>query len=293
MDAVADGRPDGVLDKTRLAAAAQQDRDFCALYIARHSSKRLTPLFLKSGLSANQATAVWGGISLANTGLVYWAMRGYLWLAPVIFAIFVLVLVIDCVDGEIARYRGTSSPIGGKLLDGAWHKATEFGQLVAYATATFALTGSPWVFPISLLLLSGEAIYTFVYERRLTVIRVHAKSTEFIKPVAEDDFYQRGQTWGQLSKAQRRKALTALIQYKSVYFMIGLSYLPPPALFAGLVVLAAYKPSTTPRHSLSATKGLRWRRTAARQRRDSCGVSSDVAHSPSWPRWQAPSLLGF
>jgi phosphatidylglycerophosphate synthase len=228
------------LDRGRLAAT-QKDRDACSVYFARRASKHLTPFFIRSGLSANQATAVWGLLSLANTGLIYLAMLGHWYLVPVIFANFFLVVVIDCVDGEIARYRGTSSPIGGKLLDGTWHKATEFGLLAAYAGATYARTHSEWILPISLVMLSGEAIYTYVYERRLTVIRVFAKSTEYINPVTDDDFYQKGHSWGQLSKGQRMKALRGLIQYKSVYFMIVLSYLPAIVLLSGLVVLMAFK----------------------------------------------------
>jgi phosphatidylglycerophosphate synthase len=232
--------PVKVLDQGRLAAT-QRNRDACSVYFARRTSKHLTPFFIKSGMSANQATAVWGLLSLANTGLIYLAMLGYWFLVPVIFANFFLVVVIDCVDGEIARYWGTSSPIGGKLLDGTWHKATEFGLLAAYAGATYARTDSEWVLPISLVMLSGEGIYTYVYERRLTVIRVFAKSSEYINPTTDDDFYQKGHAWRQLSKVQQMKALRGLIQYKSVYIMIALSYLPGFVLFAGLVALMADK----------------------------------------------------
>jgi len=230
----------GALDAGRMAAT-QKDRDACSVYFARRASKHLTPFFIRAGLSANQATAVWGLLSLANTGLIYLAMLGYYALVPAIFGNFFLVVVIDCVDGEIARYRGTSSPIGGKLLDGTWHKATEFGLLAAYASATFVHTHSEWVLPISLVLLSGEAIYTYVYERRLTVIRIFAKSSEYINPTTDDDFYQKGQLWGQLSRRRQLKALKGLIQYKSVYFMIALSYLPAGMLFAGLLILMAFK----------------------------------------------------
>ena len=228
------------LDSDRLAAT-QKDRDACSVYFARRTSKHLSPFFIKAGLSANQATAVWGLLSLANTGLIYLAMVGYYALVPVIFANFFLVVVIDCVDGEIARYRGTSSPIGGKLLDGTWHKATEFGLLAAYASATYTHTQSTWILPISLVMLSGEAMYTYVYERRLTVIRIFAKSSEYINPTSDDDFYQKGQTWRQLSSRRQLKALKGLIQYKSVYFMIVLSYLPSVVLFSGLVILMAFK----------------------------------------------------
>jgi len=228
------------LDSERLAAT-QKSQDACSVYFARRTSKYVTPFFIRAGLSANQATAVWGLLSLGNTALIYLAMTGYYALVPAIFGLFFLVVVIDCVDGEIARYRGTSSPIGGKLLDGTWHKATEFGLLAAYVGATYAHTRSPWILPISLVLLSGEAIYTYVYERRLTVIRVFAKSSEYINPTTAEDFYEKGQPWTALSRTRRLKTLKGLIQYKSVYFMIVVSYLPAAVLFAGLVLLTAFK----------------------------------------------------
>ena len=228
------------LDSSRLATT-QKDKDACSVYLARRLSKHVTPPFIRAGLSANQATAVWGLMSLANTGLIYLAMVGYWPLTPIIFTVFFLVVVVDCVDGEIARYRNTSSPIGGKLLDGTWHKATEFGLLAAYSGATYAHTQSELVLPISLVLLSGEAIYTYVYERRLTVIRIFARSSEYINPATEDDFYSKGAAWRDLTPAQRLRVLKGLIQYKSVYFMIALSYGPPAVLLAGLIVLTAFK----------------------------------------------------
>ena len=99
----------------------------------------------EEGISANQATAVWGLLSLANSYVIYLAIVGKVLLVAVVFALYFVVVVIDCVDGEIARYRNTASPIGGKLLDGVWHKATEFSLLVAYVAGVYHLSASPWL----------------------------------------------------------------------------------------------------------------------------------------------------
>ena len=219
----------------------QKKQDAVSVYFARIVSRRLTPLFLKTGISANQATAVWGLLSLLNSYVIYRAMIGAFWLVPIVFAMYFLVTVVDCVDGEIARYRNTSSPIGGKLLDGVWHKATEYSLLVAYVAGVFHLSSSPWVMPMGLALLSGEAMYTYVYERRLTVIRVFAKSTEYINPTHPNDLYRKDEAWRDFPAQKKLNAFKGLIQYKSVYFMIAISYLPVQVLFAGLALLTAYK----------------------------------------------------
>jgi phosphatidylglycerophosphate synthase len=222
-------------------AATQKNQDAVSVYFARKVSKYLTPWFLKTPMTANQATALWGLLSLFNTFVIYEVLIGYFWFAPLVFALFFVVVVIDCVDGEIARFRGTASPIGGKLLDGVWHKATEYGLLVAYAGAAYTLTHNPYVFIIGLVLVSGEAMYTYVYERRLTVIRVYAKSTEYINPTAPTDLYRKDERWGDFEPKRKINAFKGLIQYKSVYFMMLLAFVSSSVLLAGVVLLMAYK----------------------------------------------------
>jgi len=222
-------------------ASTQKNQDAVSVYFARKVSRHLTPGFLKLHISANSATAVWGLLSLFNSYVIYLAIAGAYYLVPAIFAIYFLVVVVDCVDGEIARYRGTASPIGGKLLDGVWHKATEYSLLMAYTAGVYYWTPNRWLAYIGMVLLAGEAMHTYVYERRLTVIRVFAKSSEYINPTAPDDLYRKDEAWRNFTRHKQLNAFKGLIQYKSVYFMIALSFISTQALFAGLVVLTAYK----------------------------------------------------
>ena len=94
---------------------------------------------------------------------------------------------------------------------------------------------------VGLILLAGEAMYTFVYERRLTVIRVFAKSSEYIMPVTADDFFDADERWRDFSRRRKLNAFKGLVLYKSVYFMIALSALSLEALLAGFVVLTLFK----------------------------------------------------
>jgi phosphatidylglycerophosphate synthase len=227
-------------DAERLAAT-QKYQDAVSVYFARKVSRHLTPLFLALRISANGATAVWGLLSLFNSFVIYEAIKGSYALVPAICVIYFLVVVVDCVDGEIARYRGTASPIGGKLLDGVWHKATEYSLLMAYTAAVYSWTGYPWLAQVGMVLLAGEAMHTYVYERRLTVIRIFAKSTEYINPTSPNDLYRKDEAWRDFPRRKQLNAFKGLIQYKSVYFMIALSAVSTQALVAGLLVLTAYK----------------------------------------------------
>jgi len=85
------------------------DRNF-----TRRFSIYFTKPFIKLGISANQATAVDFLIGLAAGIFLTFANPAF-WLIGI--ALFYLYFVFDCVDGEIARYRKTSSPVGS-FLDG-------------------------------------------------------------------------------------------------------------------------------------------------------------------------------
>lgn len=82
--------------------------------VTRGVSIYFTKIFLKLGISANQATLVDMLIGLA-AGAFLASGNPRNWLIGI--ALFYLYFVFDCVDGEIARYRKTSSPIGS-YLDG-------------------------------------------------------------------------------------------------------------------------------------------------------------------------------
>ena len=82
--------------------------------LTRRISIYFTKVFLKMGISANQATAVDLLIGLAAGALLVSPKPGH-WLIGIF--LFYAYFVFDCVDGEIARYRKTASPVGS-YLDG-------------------------------------------------------------------------------------------------------------------------------------------------------------------------------
>jgi len=91
--------------------AAEGGMPWFERYFYRSVSIHFTKIFLKIGISANQATllslifGLFGGFFLIFTNLGFWALA--------IGALFlVLCLIFDRVDGEIARYKKSCSKVG-------------------------------------------------------------------------------------------------------------------------------------------------------------------------------------
>lgn len=89
----------------------EEDRhEIWTFYVARPLSFPITALCLRLGISANQATAL--SVPLYLAGALLLALGS--WPAAVVGALLVNAwLVVDCVDGNIARYLRTASPFGG------------------------------------------------------------------------------------------------------------------------------------------------------------------------------------
>jgi phosphatidylglycerophosphate synthase len=219
---------------------SQKHQEMLAAFWPRKVSRHITRVLVKTPITPNQTTVLWGILSVMNSYTVYHALRGSWAAIPLIPVIYQFCFVLDCVDGEIARYKNLISPIGGKLLDVVCHRATEFALLATFVVAAYAKQASWWVLAVGMLLVTGDAMYAFVYERRLTALRVQAGFKGQIRRTATG-VYQRGARWSELTGGQQLATLTGLFHYKSVYAVIALSYFPPNVFVAGLGALAAYK----------------------------------------------------
>jgi hypothetical protein len=104
----------------------------------RQISPYLTRPLLSLGLSANQVT--WLMITSAALAAVATTWAGLA--GAVLAAVLVqLQMLFDCSDGEVARWRGTSSPVG-VYLDRVGHYIAECG--IALALGIRVATGGGW-----------------------------------------------------------------------------------------------------------------------------------------------------
>ena len=222
--------------------AVQDKRLVVDWFLLLKASPYFAAPLIRLGLSANAVTVLWGAINIGGAYLVYRAICGDLVMVPLVALTFVVSEILDTSDGEMARFLGTSSPIGGKLLDGIAHKATEFALVAAYACGAAAITGSAAALPIGVALLAGEAMLAYCYERRLLIIRVHMQSTEKIgggRP--RGGTYEAGTAWLQLSLSDKLKSIAGLFSYKFAYAAIALAWWSPQFFLWALAALAMYK----------------------------------------------------
>jgi phosphatidylglycerophosphate synthase len=220
--------------------ASQKHQEMLAAFWPRKVSRYVTRVLVRTPITPNQTTVLWGVISVLNSYLVYRAMTGTWWVIPLIPLVYQAAFVLDCVDGEIARYKDIISPVAGKLLDGVCHRATEFSLLATFSLAALAVTQSWFVLPIGMLLVTGDAMQVFVYERRLSSLRLQLGYKGQMRR-GKADVYRRGMRFRDLTPRQRILTITGLFHYKSVYAVIALSYLPATMFLAGLVALGLYK----------------------------------------------------
>jgi phosphatidylglycerophosphate synthase len=219
---------------------SQKPRDVLAAFLARKVSCHVTALLVRTPITPNQTTVLWGAIGALNSFVVYRVLIGEFWLLPVVVSVYVFTYVLDCVDGEIARFRNIADPIGGKLIDGICHRITEYSLLMSYVAAASELTGSPWALPIGLTLLSGEAMYTYSYERRMATMRLDLGYKGTLRTNV-DKMYTRGDRWRDLSWRQKLETFKPMFQYKSAYAVIAVGYVSGVVLLVGLAFLAIYK----------------------------------------------------
>ncbi len=92
----------------------REDRgDLWLYYVVRRISFYLTWMFLQLGISANQATYISMAIGAAGCGLMAFGDYGVRITGALLVSFWI---VLDCVDGNIARFKKTSSNYG-ELID--------------------------------------------------------------------------------------------------------------------------------------------------------------------------------
>lgn len=144
----------------------------------RDISPYLTRLLLKAGFSANGVTWLMiASAALAAVATGWWPLAG-----AILAVLFVqLQMLLDCCDGEVARWRQTSSP-KGVYLDRVGHYLAECGIAVALGVraARELQLGNVWV---SLGLLLGLLVCLNKVENDLVHVSRHYAGLAQLKDV--------------------------------------------------------------------------------------------------------------
>ena len=120
-------------------------------YFGRPLANVVTPYFYNRGWTANQLTKFRMGASLVSTALLAIPVP-LLW--PIVGVVFYISVVLDCVDGNLARLQGDVTYLG-KFLDG-------LADMISLLTAPFFLGIGCWLyFDQPYFLLLGAVISVF------------------------------------------------------------------------------------------------------------------------------------
>jgi hypothetical protein len=153
--------------RTRLARATKADDGLVASFLSRPLARRLTPLALRLGLTPNAVTLASLLVGLAAAVLFAVGDRWALIAGAVLLQ---LSLVVDCVDGDVARYTRRFSATGA-WLDASTDRLKELACYAGLAWAAGGVDGSAWALAVAMLTLqtarhSIDYTFTAVKEDR-------------------------------------------------------------------------------------------------------------------------------
>ena len=190
----------------------------------RDISPHLTRLLLRAGFSANGVT--WLMIAAAAGAAVATGWPTLLG-AVLVVALVQLQMLLDCSDGEVARWRGTSSP-KGVYLDRVGHYVAECG--IAVALGVRAAGGlEPYSFWLALGLLLSLLIALNKVENDLVHVARHYAGLPQVRD-AED---VRVPSSGLMRRARQ---LARFLPFHRVFHSIELSFLVLASAVLGLFV---------------------------------------------------------
>lgn len=140
--AVTRDRVPGIPDLRRVCQPSTKVADTIILaHFFRFISIYVTAMFLRAGLSANRVSVMSLLFGLAGSVALATMRPWYVFTASVLLFVHV---VLDFVDGEVARYRGAGT-LTGRYLDDVHHAITIPFLLVAASFGVFAVFQNVWI----------------------------------------------------------------------------------------------------------------------------------------------------
>ena len=145
----------------RLRRASRSDDGFLSTFLVRPLSRRITRVAVRAGVRPASVTAAALALGLLAALAYSGGDRGWL----VVGSLLLLAsLVVDCVDGEVARYTRTTSARGGWLDVGA-DRVKEYAVYGALAAGA-ATQGAWWLALAALALLVTRHFVDFGFAAR-------------------------------------------------------------------------------------------------------------------------------
>jgi phosphatidylglycerophosphate synthase len=151
----------------RLRGASRGNDGAFSMAVIRPVSRRLTAVGLRHGWTPNAVTVASLLVGLLACGLVALDSRAG-WVAAAV--LLQVSLVVDCVDGEIARFTRSYSPLGG-WLDAVGDRVKEFAMVGVVAWVSARRGEDLWALAVVLLaLLAVRHVEDYCYCRRARAV---------------------------------------------------------------------------------------------------------------------------
>jgi len=201
VQGAADGLP-FVLDGGEEQARIAEDKLMKALalqtagsdgFLARHLSRRVSRFMSRSlvrtPVAPNQITL--GGASIGMIGALFFSWGGY-WPQLVGSLLFLFCIIVDGVDGEIARLKLRETPFGHRL-DVITDNIVHIAIFVGVALGLYRDSGDSGYLHILWILiggfgLCGVAVYQCILRRGREAIRQSAKTIKIMALMSNRDF---------------------------------------------------------------------------------------------------------
>ena len=164
------------MGRVRLSMANRANDGFFSVFFLRKFSKLLTWVAVKVGATPNQVTLISFAIGLYSAyafsqGSFWWIFLGALLLQ--------LSIIVDCVDGELARYTRKFSQLGA-WLDAVTDRVKEYMVFLGLAIGAEKQGRDLWIPAMAMMAIQTFRHLSDYNYARVTRIRAEAK---FIEPV--------------------------------------------------------------------------------------------------------------
>jgi phosphatidylglycerophosphate synthase len=154
----------------RLRGASRRGDGYFSTRVIRPVSRRVTAVGLRQGWTPNAVTVTSLGVGLVASGLATVDNR-WAWVAAAV--LLQVALVIDCVDGEIARFTRRFSALGA-WLDAVGDRVKEYSLLAAVAVVAARRGTDLWVLAIlAMALITARHLEDYAYAHRSRAARAH------------------------------------------------------------------------------------------------------------------------
>jgi len=200
-------------------------------YVTRPVSFLITPLFLRLGFSANQVSVL--GMEIGALSAIFMIVGDY-WLVLVGTILLELWLVLDSVDGNVARYRKTPTLLGKFLeeVDGAMMSALFFTSIGFAASKIPGFLPKFLNFPFYIFIILGILTSFLVIFRHLITVHYNYIFSDSKQYSPEDTFNKSSISFlyniaikflGIYSLAQPLLIIAAMFNFLGIYTIVYFS----------------------------------------------------------------------